>query len=318
MHGRLARCIRSRRSHTLAAVTDHLGELAALGTAVCWALGSLAFTRAGRRIGSLPLNVIRLALALVFAALAGLVLRGRPWPSDATAEQWWWLGLSGFLGYFLGDLCQFRAFIEIGPRLTLLIMALAPPLTAVIDLVALDQRLSLLSVAGMATTLAGVAWVLSERTPAGATPGPASPRLRGILLGLGGALGQAVGLVLSKRGMIGYEPLQGAQIRMIVGLACFVALVLATGTTSRLRAGLRDRGALGYATVGAMLGPFLGVSLALFALQRTSAGVAASLLSTSPIFIIPLATRLEGERVGLRGLLGALVAVTGVALLFAG
>lgn len=312
------RCRICGASRRLLAVTDHLGELAALGTAVCWALGSLAFTRAGRRIGSLPLNVIRLALALVFAAIAGLVLRGQAWPSDATAEQWWWLGMSGFVGYFLGDLCQFRAFIEIGPRLTLLIMALGPPLTAVIDLVALGQRLSPLSVAGMAITLAGVAWVLSERTPASTTPAPASPRLRGILLGLGGALGQAVGLVLSKRGMIGYEPLQGAQIRMIVGLACFVALVLATSAWPRLRAGVRDRGALAYATVGALLGPFLGVSLALFALQRTSAGVAASLLSTSPIFIIPLATLLEGERVGMRGLLGAVVAVAGVVLLFAG
>ena len=306
------------RSRRLAAVTDHLGELAALGTAVCWALGSLAFTRAGRRIGSLPLNVIRLALALLFAMVAGLALHGRALPTDATAEQWWWLGLSGFVGYFLGDLCQFRAFIEIGPRLTLLIMALAPPLTAVIDFAVLGQRLTPLSVVGMAITLAGVAWVLSERTPAAATPGPAAPRLRGILLGLGGALGQAVGLVLSKRGMVGYEPLAGAQIRMLVGLACFVALVPAASAGPRLRAALGDRSALGYATVGALLGPFLGVSLALFALQRTSAGVAASLLSTSPIFIIPLAARLEGERVGVRGLLGAVVAVAGVALLFAG
>ena len=111
---------------------EHLGELAALATAVCWALGSLAFTRAGRRIGSLPLNVIRLAIALVFSAIAGLVLYGRALPTDATAEQWWWLGLSGAVGYFFGDLCQFRAFIEIGPRLTLLLMALTPPMTALI------------------------------------------------------------------------------------------------------------------------------------------------------------------------------------------
>lgn len=298
-------------------MTDHLGELAALGTAVCWALGSLAFTRAGRRIGSLPLNVIRLAIALVFATLAGWAIHGRPLPTDATAEQWWWLGLSGFVGYFLGDLCQFRAFIEIGPRLTLLIMALAPPLTALIDLLVLGQRLTPLAALGMAITLAGVSWVLSERTSSTATPG-APPRLRGVLLGLGGALGQAVGFVLSQRGVIGYDPLAGAQIRMVCGLVCFLGLVVAAGALPRLRAGLRDRGALGYATLGALLGPFLGVSLALFALQRTSAGVAASLLSTSPIFIIPLARLLDGERAGLRGLLGALVAVAGVVLLFAG
>lgn len=296
---------------------QHLGELAALGTAMCWAISSLAFSRAGRRIGTVPLNVIRLALAFAFAAVAGTCLRGQPLPTDATGEQWLWLGLSGFLGFFLGDLCQFRAFVELGPRLTLLMMALSPPMTAAIDWLALGQALSPLSLVGMGLTFAGVAWVLSERAGPGATGSPAR-RLRGALLGLGGALGQAAGLVLSKRGMIGYEPFAGAQIRMIVGLGCFALLAAALGAGPKLRAALRDRTALRQAAFGAALGPFLGVSLALFALQSTAAGVAASLLSTSPIFVIPLTSWFEGERAGLRGVLGAVVAVAGVALLFAG
>lgn len=295
----------------------HLGELAALGTAVCWATSSLAFARAGRRVGSLPLNIIRLAMALGFAAAAGTCLRGQPLPVDATADQWWWLGLSGFLGFFLGDLCQFRAFVELGPRLTLLLMALAPPMTAILDWLALGQTLSSLSLAGMGLTLVGVAWVLSERTAPSGAALPAR-RLRGVLLGLGGALGQAAGLVLSKRGMIGYEPFAGAQVRMIVGLACFAALALAVRAGPRLRAALRDRVAMRQAAFGAALGPFIGVALSLYALQTTAAGVAASLLSTSPIFVIPLAAWLDGERAGLRGVLGAVIAVAGVALLFAG
>lgn len=298
-------------------MSEHLGELAGLGTALCWALSSLAFTRAGRRIGTLSLNVVRLALAFAFAALLGLALRGSPLPLGATGEQWLWLSLSGVVGFFLGDLCQFRAFVEIGPRLTLLLMALAPPCTALISWVALGERLTPLALIGMALTLAGVAWVLAERAPA-TSPVPAASRLRGVLLGLGGALGQAGGLVLSKLGMRGYDPFAGAQIRMIAGLVCFAALVAALGWLPRLRAALRDRPALGYAALGALVGPFLGVSLALFALQRTAAGVAASLLSTSPIVVIPLAAWLEREPIHPRGLVGAVVAVAGVALLFAG
>lgn len=298
-------------------MTAHLGELAALGAALCWAMSSLAFTRAGRRLGTLPLNLIRLVLALGFAALVRGLLYGRPLPTDAGAEQWLWLGLSGLVGYFFGDLCQFRAFVEIGPRLTLLLMALAPPLTALIGFFALGERMTPLALVGMATTLAGVSWVLLERT--GETAGASGPvRLRGVLLGLGGALGQAGGFVLSKRGLVGYDPLAGAQVRMIAGIACFAVLIAAVSAGPRLRAALADRGGLGQAALGALLGPFLGVSLALFALQRTSAGVAASLLSTAPIFIIPLAAVVEGERAGLRGALGAALAVAGVALLFAG
>jgi drug/metabolite transporter (DMT)-like permease len=296
-------------------VNEHVGELAGLGTALCWAGSSLLFTRAGRKIGTLPLNVLRMAIALALAAVVGLVLRGRALPTDAGPEQWWWLGLSGFVGYFLGDLCQFRAFVELGARLTLLLMALAPPLTALIGWGLLGEQLTPLALLGMALTLAGVASVLSERT---ATPAAAGPTrlLRGVLLGVGGALGQAVGLVLSKRGMIGYEPFAGAQIRMIVGLACFVVLTAAVGAWPRVRAAARDREALRWTAAGAALGPLLGVALALFALQHTAAGVAASLLSTSPIFVIPLAAWFEGERASPRAVLGAVVAVAGVALLF--
>ncbi|HEY8374879.1 MAG TPA: DMT family transporter [Nannocystis sp.] len=299
-------------------MTEHLGELAALGTAVCWSVSSLAFTRAGRRIGTLPLNVIRLALALLCSAVACGLLYGRPLPTDAGREQWLWLGLSGAVGYFLGDLCQFRAFVEIGPRRTLLLMALSPPLAAVIGFVALGERLGPLALAGMATTLAGVSWVLSERTPPQGAPEPGRRRLVGVLLGLGGALGQAGGLVLAKRGLMGYPALAGAQVRMIAGLVCFLVLTAAVSAGPRLRAAARDRTGLGLAALGAILGPFAGVALALFAVQHTSAGIAASLMSTSPVFIIPLAAVVEGERAGLRGALGAILAALGVALLFAG
>ena len=275
-------------------MNEHVGELAGLGTALCWAGSSLLFTRAGRKVGTLPLNVLRMAIALALAAIVGLALRGRLLPTDAGPEQWWWLGLSGFVGYFLGDLCQFRAFVELGARLTLLLMALAPPLTALIGWGLLGEELTPLALLGMALTLVGVAWVLSERT---ATPAAAGPTrlLRGVMLGVGGALGQAVGLVLSKRGMIGYEPFAGAQIRMIVGLACFVALATAVGAWPRVRAAAHDREALRWTASGAALGPLLGVALALFALQHTAAGVAASLLSTSPIFVIPLAAWIESH-----------------------
>jgi len=297
-------------------VQRHIGELAALGTALCWSLGSLVFTRAGRRIGTLPLNVIRLILALTFASVAAALAYGRPLPSDADAERWLWLGLSGFFGFFLGDLCQFRAFVEVGPRLTLLLMALAPPMTALIEWGLFGQGLAPLALGGMALTLLGVGWVLVERT--GVTAPRPAVQTRGVLLGLGGALGQAIGLVLSRRGMEGYPPFAGAQVRMIAGLACFLVLCAALRAWPRVLAGLRDRAGMGYAALGAALGPFLGVSLALFALQHTSAGIAASLLSTSPILVIPLAWWLEGERASPRAAFGAVVAVVGVALLFAG
>jgi len=301
--------------------SDHLGELAALTTAVFWAVSSLAFTRAGRRIGALALNLIRLMMALGFSMLLALVLRGTPLPLDASAAQWGWLSLSGLVGFVFGDLCLFQAFVLLGPRLALLLMATAPPMTALLGWCILGETLSLTAIAGMSLTLAGIAWVLlarpAEATPIGQEPRPSALR-RGIWLGLGGALGQAGGLVLSKLGMGDYDAFAATQLRILAGLAGFAAIYTVIGFWPRFRAACRDRVALRQAAFGALLGPFLGVSLSLIAVQRTNTGVAASIMATTPLLVIPLSAWIDHEKIRWPDLAGAVLAIVGVALLFQG
>jgi drug/metabolite transporter (DMT)-like permease len=299
---------------------DHLGELAALTTAICWAFSSLAFTRAGRRIGALALNLVRLGFALGFSIILGAVARGLPLPTDATPEHWAWLSVSGLVGFVFGDLCLFRAFVLLGPRLALLLMATAPPMAALLGWLALGESLSLVAALGMALTVAGIAWVLAARPSAPASPEGHVPKdmsfRTGIWLGLGGALGQAGGLVLSTRGMAGYDPFAATQVRILAGLVGFAAIYTAIGFWPSFRAALRDRSALTLAAGGAFLGPFLGVSLSLLAVQRTETGVAASIMATTPILVIPLAACIDREQIRWHDLAGAVVAIAGVALLF--
>lgn len=311
------------RSATVPPVPSaHLGELAALGTAVCWAVSSLAFTRAGRRIGALALNLVRLTLALGFSALLATLLRGLPLPTDASAAQWGWLSLSGLVGFVFGDLCLFRAFVLLGPRLALLIMATAPPMTALLGWLVLGETLSLTAISGMALTLAGIAWVISAR-PAEVAPVAGAERkdmsLRtGVWLGLGGALGQAGGLVLSKHGMGDYDAFAATQVRILAGLAGFAAVYTVVGFWPRFFAALRDRVAVRQAAFGALLGPFLGVSLSLVAVQHTDTGIAASIMATTPLLVIPLSAWIDREQIRLPDLAGAVLAILGVALLFHG
>jgi drug/metabolite transporter (DMT)-like permease len=138
----------------------------------------------------------------------------------------------------------------------------------------------------------------------------------GVALGFGGALGQAGGLILSKIGMAGYNAFAATQVRVIAGFAGYALLFFALRWWPNVRAGVRDRKALGFAALGAFFGPFLAVSLSLIAIRETAAGVAASIMALTPVLIIPLVILLRGERVGIGGVAGALVAVTGVALLF--
>lgn len=294
-----------------------LGELAAIGTACCWTVSSIAFSAAGRRIGSLTLNLVRLVIAFLLLMAYCTVCRGTPLPLDASTHTWYWMLASGFVGYVLGDLCLFRAFVLIGPRLSMLLMALAPPIAAVLGFFMLNETIPPLGIVGMIVTIGGVSWVVRERPdPAASTTTISGSALRqGILLGFGGAIGQALGMVFSKKGIGSYDPIAAGQIRVLAGVVGFSILFTAIGWWGKTKEGLRDKTALGYASVGALLGPVMGVSLSLIAVQLTATGIAATLMSTTPVLLIPVVVLSGQEKVSARAGVGAIVAVVGVALL---
>jgi len=293
------------------------GELAALATAMCWASSALFFTTAGERIGSMVVNLVRLAFGLGFLAITTTLLRGLPMPTDASAHAWLWLSLSGLVGFTFGDACLFRAFVMIGPRLATLLMSLAPPFTALLGYALLGETLSWLDLAGMTITLAGVGLAVRARQPAGEPETEPKRKALGVALAVLGALGQAGGLVLSKHGMGDYDPIAATEIRVLAGFVGFGVLFVLTGRVPKLRDGVKDRLGMRDTAIGAFFGSFLGVSLSLVSIQLTHTGVAASIMATTPVLIIPLAIRFRRERVGKLAIAGAVVAVVGVALLFA-
>lgn len=307
----------------------HAGELAALGTAVCWVATALTFEAAGHRIGSLRVNLLRMPVAFGLLSLAAWASRGLALPTDATAHAWGWLALSGLVGFTFGDLCLFRAFVVLGPRLSTLVMSLAPVFAAVLGWAMLGEVLGGLDLLGMALTLSGVAWAVLDRerpepsrvgTAAASAPSPGGtppPRpFTGVLLALGGAFGQGAGLVLSKLGMGAYPALPATQIRVLAGVAGYVLLFTVLGWWHRIPEAMADRPAMAWTALGAFFGPFLGVTLSLVAVKYTETGVAASLMATTPVLIIPVVVLLGRERTGLGGVAGAVLAVVGVAVLF--
>lgn len=295
--------------------TTHAGEAAALGTAVCFVFTALAFEAAGRRVGSLSVNLIRLVLGLGFLSVLVGVQRGTPLPLDVPPGPAAWLFASGLVGFTFGDLCLFRAFVEIGARLSLLLMALVPPITAALAWSLMGEGLTRRDLTGMALTVSGIAWVILERRPRGRPELP-TPTVRGILLGLGGALGQATGLILSKAGLRAIDPLPANQIRMAAGLLGFVLVFALSRRFGRLSLALRHPQAMGFTALGAFFGPFLGVTLSLFAMRDARAGVAATLMALTPVLILPIAVFVRREPVSARAAGGAVLAVAGSALLF--
>ncbi len=308
-------------------MNDHLiGQSAALFTALLWTMNSILFAAAGRRIGALSVNALRIAMAVVLLGLAHLVLFGTLTP-EANFDQWLYLGLSGIIGLGIGDFGYFSSLVKIGPRKAILLMSTAPIFTVVSAFFILDEVPGFWSYVGMAVTLAGVMIVIVERKPQGEATAtephpPKQEMILGVLAGLLGGAGQGVGLVVSKYGMEevatgdAMDPLAATFVRMVVACVFIWVVVVAGGKVKPVLETRKDREAMKRTAGGAVLGPFLGVWMSMVAISLTYTGVAATLMSLMPVIVIPLVWILYKQKTNWQGIAGALVAVAGVAILF--
>ena len=300
---------------------NHFGEIAGVFTAVFWTVTSMAFESAGKKVGSLSVNLIRLVMAFFLIGAYSWLARGFFFPSDATLFQWKWLALSGLVGFVIGDLLLFQAFVVVGARISMLMMALAPPFAALIGWLLLGEVLDPKSWFGMAVTMCGIVIVIlkrekTEENGAVVKKIKANYSVPGILLALGGALGQAAGLVISKKGMGDYDAFSAAQIRVLTGIVAFTILFFFMRRWSKVWEAVQHKPAMKRIGLGAFFGPFLGVSFSLLAVQHTKAGIAATLMAIVPVLIIPPSIFLFKEKVNSKEILGAVITVAGVALFF--
>ncbi|MGA2797555.1 MAG: DMT family transporter [Thermoguttaceae bacterium] len=294
---------------------SQLGELAAIGTAFLWTLSALAWTSAGKEMGALAMSYIRLVVTCVFLSIYGQVFRGMALPLDADGETWWFLGISGLLGFFIADVCLFKAFLLIGPRLALLLQLLAPPLSAIIAWIFLGDKLLLKDWIGMGITISGVIWVILEQPE---TPEEHRRRrhlARGIFLAVVSAVSGAVGLVFSKKGIGSYDAAAATYIRVIGALAGYSILLTLVWRWPAVFRAVRLKRAMGILTCGVFVGPFLGVILCMISLRYCHAGVVSTITNTMPVLILPFLIVIYHEKVSLRAAGGAVLSVVGVAML---
>jgi len=299
-----------------------LGETLAIATVCCWTLSIQFFGTASKLVGATSMNIIRLAVAVLLFSTFLFVRDGSIVPIHFPLHAWIYLGLSGVVGFFFGDIFLFKAVVELGPRLATLLHSMAAPAAAIIGWLTLDESYAAMQWFGIVVTLFGVGLVVFEKE---SVQDVAAPRkinhvsLKGFVFGLAAMLGQACGMVLSKAGMhteTGYLDAFGAtQIRAIAAFCCFVLFFTVSHKWRNVGIALRNRKALTYTTIGACIGPFLGVSLALLSLQHLTTGVASTIFALVPIFMIPFAVFLHKERVSPRSITGAFIAVFGVFLL---
>ena len=283
---------------------QYVGESISLFVAVLWTVAALVSEIGSKRLGAVMMNLWRIAVATLVSAIFLWVVFGVPLPLYASTETWLWLTLSGVIGYFLGDWCLFSSYI-------------------------VGQQLSWKTLLAMAVTLAGIAITVFHRGD-GHKMELALP-LRGVLFGLGAALGQGIGLVLSKIGLDHYTadvpaevlpqvasvlPFGANAIRALAATVCFLTWVLLRGEGRQALACTHDRKGMAAMLIAVFFGPFIGVGLSLMALEYTAAGIASTLMALTPILILLPSKWMFHQPITWKAVMGAVISCIGVSLFF--
>ncbi len=307
---------------------DRIGELAAFGTAICWTASALFFERASKRAGALAVNFYKVCFAFLLLLPTALLFRGAILPLDAPPGAWLYLSLSGIVGFVVADYFLFNAYILIGSRLTVLFQPLSPIFAALLGYLVLGERMRSAGLAAMAIVIAGILIVFVSRNAAhksaaaeaaaeGRSAEHRSAVLKGLAFAFASSFFQAAGVILSKLGLSGYDAVAGTQIRVGAAILGFALQALLVGRAREVFVeARRDRDSMKATWIGAIFGPFAGVTLSLFALKATSAGAASTLMALTPVLIIPPAILFLKQKVRPLEIAGACVAVGGAALFF--
>ncbi len=301
------------------------GELIALITTLCWSLGIFPFTEAAKRIGSAPLNQYRLLLAWIIISIILFFWNDLNFVELFTEPQPYhfiFLGLSGIIGFSIGDYCSFNSFKLLGPKLASLYTTFAPGAALLIGYIALNESVNLIGIFGILITVSGVIWLtLSKKDSNAATQVGYTRDKRGIIYGIIGALCQGTGLVLSKYGMDYYEvKLQTMHAVWIRLLFAFSAAFIVSLLAGKLKANSKpiftnEKNNLLFLFFGTILGPVMGVTLSLFAIQKLEVAVAQTIFALLPLFVLPISLIIYKERITSQSVFACLLALVGVLLL---
>ncbi len=307
------------------------GEAMAILAAFIFSWTSVFFTTAGQRLGVTTVNLLRLPSGALCLALSHLVLTGRIWPEGMLWSQQMWIGLSGVVGLAIGDSALFKAFITIGPRRSMAVMALAPVFTVLVAWSMLGEHLNLWAMGGIVIVIGGVALASIGKAEGQGTFGTIAPKLlrTGLLLALIASAGQGLGSVFVKMGMTssapsgpdaplasGFDALGTTLVRMVWAALAYWIVVLPQQNIRGLAGKLKDRKGVGALVVAILMGPFISVWISVVAIKNTEAGIAQVLLGMVPIFVVLPAWIVYRDKPSRRSLFGIVIAIGGSALLF--
>jgi drug/metabolite transporter (DMT)-like permease len=306
-----------------------LGEFVALATTLSWSIGIFPFTEAAIRMGPNPVNHIRLFLAVVFLTLLSIIFLPLSFIELFTTpmpEHWLWFGASGVIGLALGDYFGFTSFVILGPRVGSIFTTLAPAAALFAGFFMIGERINIIGIVGIIITISGVIWLTLSRGSKAAMKDHEIGNVRkGIVFAILSAVCQGIGVVLANKGFetqLNNSDLpffQATWIRMISATVIIYMITISQGKLKQITQPVLENknNGLIFTLGGTIFGPVVGVSLSMLAvsLLHNKPSVAQTIFSLVPVFVLPLSYLFYRERITLKAIIGALIAITGVIVL---
>lgn len=285
------------------------GGIAALVSAASWALGAILWRKIGEKISPFSMNLSKVIIGSLYLGVVLLVIGIEP----INMRAFLFLGISGLLGIALGDTLFFMSLMHLGSRLASLMGTLTPVFIALSAVLFLGERPSFLVWGGIFLTVSGVAWVLWGRTPKN---GIIKNKSLGVKYGILSVICTTAGVILAKVGVTSVPTIQATFIRLFYG---FIGLMIWGCFKHQFKNWLipfKNLHLLKSVSFVVFIGAFGGFWLSLLALKYVDASIASTLNSTTPLFILPMVAIMLKEKIPIQAILGAAIAVGGVALIF--
>lgn len=292
-------------------VSDNtIGILAALGSAASWSLGAVLFKDLGESLSSFAMTLVKGGVSVLLLGVLTLLAGGY---ADIGRDAYLYLILSGILGIALSDTFFFSALKEVSPQTITLLFTFGQVVTVILAVLLLGESLPGQGWAGIALIITGITIGMF---PSFAEKGQST--LRGIVFGLISILLMSFAVILTKKGLAQVSTLYATFIRMLAGTVGMLLVGVATRRLGGWVSPFRDTRLIWKFTLSVCVITIGGFWLAIVAFKYTSVAVANSLISTEPIFVLPVSALFLKERVTMQAVTGAVIATVGVIVLCTG
>ena len=241
---------KKRQGHRL-----EIGALLGLITAVLWATAVIFFKKSGEHVHPIALNLFKDVLAFVLFIPTAFVA-GQTLSFSAPREDWIALIVSGVFGICLADTLFFYSLQLLGASVSAIINCLYSPAVILFSMLVLDERLTGIQAAGVASIVFAVALATGSKRVE-------KLGIRRIVLGLSAGVGavttSAIGIVLMKPVLERSPVLWVSEVRLLFGIAALGIVLLVHPKRRAIIDSLLIKQGQKFTLLGSFFGAYLGL-----------------------------------------------------------